>query len=71
MVGKGHSSSVTTEKKIVVGLKVQESQTESLFKSGSENKSLTQGEEDTAEPFVADVSVVMVTLNITACIKIC
>lgn len=56
VVGKGPFSSVTAKKKIVVGLKVKESATESTFESGSENKSSTQGEEDTAGPFVADVS---------------
>lgn len=56
VVGKGPFSSVTAKKKIVVGLKVKESTTESTFESGSENKSSTQGEEDTAGPFVADVS---------------
>ena len=48
---------MTSKKKIVVGLKVKESKPESTFESGSENKSPSQSEEDTTEPFVGDVSV--------------
>ena len=53
-----------TKKKIVVGQKVEESKTESTFKSGSENNSSTHAKKDTAETFVGDISICDAVFNL-------